>query len=82
MKRPVALLLMFSILAFSGNLYAEKKGADLIIQKTDGTQVRGELIAVKKSSLLLLDRYSGSDVSIDITDIQGIQPHGTPLQLP
>jgi len=72
MKKPVALLLMFLILAFSGNLYAEKKGADLIIQKTDGMQVRGELIAVKKNSLLLIERHSGSDVSVEFTDIQGI----------
>ena len=72
MKKRIALLLAFSILAFSGNLYADKKGADLIIQKTDGMQVRGELIAVKKSSILLLERYSGSDVSVDVTDIQRI----------
>jgi hypothetical protein len=72
MKKLIALLLVFSILSLSGNLYAEKKGADLIILKIDGTQVRGELIAVKKNSLLILERYSGSDVSVGIMDIQGI----------
>ncbi|MDH4218779.1 MAG: hypothetical protein OEW23_08375 [Candidatus Aminicenantes bacterium] len=30
---------------------------------------RGELIAVKKDSILLLDRYSGADVTIDFRDI-------------
>jgi hypothetical protein len=73
MKKFIALFLIFSVLTLSGSIFAkEKTGADLIIQKTDGTQVRGELIAVKKNSLLLLERYSGSDVSVDISDIQGI----------
>ena len=70
MKRFIALFLVFSVLALSVPLAAkERKGADLIIQRTDGTQVRGELIAVKASSLLLLDRDTGSDVSVDIGDI-------------
>jgi len=51
----------------------EKKGADLIIQKIDGTEVRGELIAVKQNSLLLLDRFSGADVTIDIEGIGTIK---------
>ncbi len=48
-------------------MYAkERKGAELIIQKKDGQQVRGELIAVKQNSLLLLERESGADVTVDI----------------
>lgn len=50
----------------------EKKGAELIIQKTDGNQVRGELIAVKENSLLLLERDSGADVSVGASDIKTI----------
>jgi len=73
MKKFIALFLVFSILALSGNLIAkEKKGADLIIKKTDGTQVRGELIAVKQNSLLLLERDSGVDWTIDTVDTQAI----------
>ena len=54
---------MFSILILSMPLKAkERKGADLIIQRTDGTQVRGELIAVKEKSLLLLERDSISEI--------------------
>ncbi len=70
MKKAISLFLVFSILLLSGNLFAkERKGADLIIQKKDGQQVRGELIAVKKSSLLLLERESGADVTVDVGDI-------------
>ena len=74
MKKFIALLLVFSIMAISGNLFAkERKGAKLIIQKKDGLQVRGVLIAVKQNSLLLLERESGADVTVDIGDIRVIK---------
>ena len=74
MKKFVSLLLVFSILALSIPLTAkERKGADLLIQKTDGTQVRGELIAVKENSLLLMERESGADVTVDVEDIRVIK---------
>ena len=65
---------IFSLLAFSGNLIAkERRGAELIVYKLDSTQVKGELIAVKPASLLLLDDYSGSDISVSIGDINKIK---------
>ena len=74
MKKFIALFLVFSILAISSNLYAkERRGADLVITKKDSQQVKGELIAVKENSLLLLDSESGADVSIDIADIRIIR---------
>jgi len=55
----------------SANLYAkERRGAILIIIKKDGEQIEGELIVVKKNSLLL---FVGKDVSIDIEDIKIIR---------
>ena len=73
MKRSIAFLLIFSVLILSGNLHAEKKGVELIVKKKDGQQVRGELIAVKKSSLLLKESEKGADKSVDITDISVIE---------
>ena len=35
--------------------------------------IRGELIAIKENSLILLERDSGADVSIDIADIKAIR---------
>jgi hypothetical protein len=50
----------------------EQKQGDVVkIQKKDGNQIKGELIAVKQNSLLLLDT-EGKDASIDITDIRVI----------
>jgi hypothetical protein len=73
MKKFISLLLVFSVLALSIPLTAkERKGADLIIQRTNSTQVRGELIAVKENSLVLLERESGADVTVGVGDIRVI----------
>lgn len=73
MKRIISLFLVFSILALSMPLISkERKGVDLIIQRIDGTQVRGELIALKENSLLLLERQSRADVTADIDGIRAI----------
>ncbi len=74
MKKFIVLFLIFSLLILSGNLIAkEKRGAELIVQKKDGQRVRGELITVKKNSLLLLDAETGADVSVDISDIKVVK---------
>jgi len=70
MRKFVVLFLVFSIISLSVNLMAkERRGADLLVQKKDGRQVSGELITVKENSLLLKESESGSDVTIDIGDI-------------
>ena len=74
MKKFTAFLLIFSLMMLSANLYAkERRGAKLIITKTDGGQIKGELIVVKvkQKSLLLLDT-EGKDESVDIKDIKVI----------
>ena len=73
MKKCISLFLVFSSFVLSGNLYAKKKGAELIVQKIVGQQVRGELITVKENSLLLLDSESGADVSVYIREIKLIE---------
>ena len=78
MKRFISLFLVFSILALSGNLFAkERRGADIEIYKTKSIEaspdLRGELIAVKQNSLLLIEHESGIDTSVDIKDINIIK---------
>jgi len=71
-KKLISLFLIFFLVMLSMNLYAkERRGAKLIVTKKDGQQIRGELIAVKPNSLLLLDT-EGKDVSVDIKDIEEI----------
>jgi hypothetical protein len=72
-KKFIALLLVFSLMTLSANLYAkERRGAKLRVTKLDGQQIEGELITVKPNSLLLLNN-EGKDVSIDIADIKVIR---------
>ena len=66
---PVALLLVFSFLALSSDLYAARKGAKLVVERTEGTPSVGELIFVEEDSLVLLDSASGSDITVHIDDI-------------
>jgi len=73
MKKFISLFLVFYLLALSENLYAQKKGAELVITKKDGLPIGGELIAVKKNSLVLLDSYSDAGVSIDVENIKFIK---------
>jgi len=71
-NKLVSLFLVFFLLTLSGNLYAKKQGAKLIITKKDGSQTAGELITVKEKSLLLLNT-EGWDVSVGIADIRDIR---------
>ena len=70
-KKFISLFLIFSLMMLSVNLYAiEKRGAILIITKKNGQQIGGELITVKKDSLLL---FTGVGVSVDISEIKVIK---------
>jgi hypothetical protein len=73
-SKILVLVVILSLFIGSGSLTAkERRGAELVVQKKDGQQVRGELIAVKQASLLLLESLSGADVSIKIGDIKLIK---------
>ncbi|OGD10378.1 MAG: hypothetical protein A2Y86_01375 [Candidatus Aminicenantes bacterium RBG_13_62_12] len=52
-------------------LAKERRGANLIVTRLDGSQVSGELIAVKRESLLLLSY--GRDESIDLADVKTVR---------
>ena len=66
-----ALVVLFLVLP--ADLAAkERRGANLVVTRLDGSQVRGELIAVKPDSLLLLSDL-GRDESIDLANIKSIR---------
>ena len=73
MRKTIAVFLVFSLLWLSGGLFAEKKGAEIVIQKKDGQRIKGELIAVKKDSLLLMEERYGEDITVGIEDIEMIK---------
>jgi len=74
MKNKVLVsVVILSLLTFSGSLAAkERRGAEVKILKKDRMVLKGELIAVKPASLLLMDSQSGADLSVDIEDINTI----------
>ena len=51
----------------------EKRGVDVLIRKTDETEVRGELIAVKSDSLLILEFKTGVDIKTYVNEIDNIK---------
>ncbi len=54
MRKFIPLFVVFSFILLLLNLMAkERRGADLVVQKKEGRQVKGELITVKENSLLL-----------------------------
>ncbi len=69
---PVAPLLVFSFLALSSDLYAERKGAKVVVERTEGTPSVGELIFVGEDSLILLDSASNSDITLGIHEISRV----------
>jgi hypothetical protein len=71
-KKLISLFLIFSLMMLSVNLYAKKKGVEVIVTKKNGQQIGGELITVKKDSLLLL--FAGRiDISVGIEEIKVIR---------
>jgi len=70
--KAIASALAVSLLALPDGLSAkERRGAELVVTRLDGSQVNGELIAVKRDSLLLLSY--GRDESIDLADVKTVR---------
>ena len=69
-SRLTLLYLLSLLLLFSSLEAGAKRGAEIVVQKNDGHQIHGELIAVKKASLLLLDAESRIDVSVNVKEIE------------
>lgn len=68
MKKIIGLSISLSLILPSGALFGkERQGAQLEITKTDGTDIKGELIAITPDSILVLE--GGLNKSIKICDI-------------
>ena len=70
-----ALVLAIALLLLGSSAYSfgkERRGAEVIVNKHDGTQIKGELFAAKRTSLLLLESQSGADLSVNVGEINNI----------
>jgi hypothetical protein len=71
--KAIASALAVSLLVLPAGLSAkERRGAELVVTRLDGSQVSGELIAVKRDSLLLLNNV-GRDESTDLAEIKSVR---------
>ena len=67
-------VLIFILLAFPSEIFTKgRRGAKLQIQKKDNSFLSGELITVKKESLLLVDSNTAADISVAFDDIEIIE---------
>ncbi|MCJ7485593.1 MAG: hypothetical protein MUQ25_05430 [Candidatus Aminicenantes bacterium] len=70
--RLITSVVIAGLLGLPAGLSAkQRRGADIIVTRLDGSQHEGELIAVKTDSLLLLS--AGKGLSIDIADIRAVR---------
>ena len=80
MKKFTTLLLVISFIGMNCATHergvglnlelGQERGSDLVVQNKDGRKVEGELIAVKRSAILLRLSYSSLETSVDIDDIK------------
>lgn len=73
---PVRLIAIMIVAAFFISAPAalsakERRGAQLIVTRLDGSQVSGELMAVKPDSLFLLS--GGKDLSVPLADVRTVR---------
>lgn len=74
-SKIIALVLIVLLVLSSFSLAREKRGVEVVVTKKDGTQVSGELIAVKKNSLLLLADApaAGTDLAVALDVINKLK---------
>jgi len=73
-KKFMGLFLVFCLVTLSGNLTAQaRKGVKIEVETNDGQIMNGELISVKRDSLLMLDAETMADVSVKLEEVKTIQ---------
>lgn len=78
-EKLTALILVVSLVVLSADLSASvRKGVNITVSKTNGEEVSGELITVKRDSLLLLDPAE-TDTTINLGDIDFIKVNNKSL---
>ncbi len=67
----IAILMVFS----AGDLWSKDRdrGAEVVVQRSDGTFLAGELLAAQGRTLVVSDRASARDVTIGIEDVRAIR---------
>ena len=73
-KKFLALIVVFSLVIASSPLTAgEKKGANVIVMKKNGQEIIGELILVRKDTLVLMESETTMTIPMNIDEIEEIR---------
>ncbi len=72
---PIVIAAAVLLVVPAGDLCAKSRarGAEVVIQRTDGAFLAGELLAVQGRALVVSDRISARDVTIGIDDVRAIR---------
>lgn len=72
---PAVLALAAFLAVPAGDLCAKSRtrGAEVVIQRTDGTFLAGELLAVQGRTLVVSDRISARDLTIGVDDLRAVR---------
>ena len=69
----IGLALFAALLAFPAGMSGkERRGAEIVVTRLDGSRVGGELIAVRPDSLLLLSQEAGREFSVGLAEIRSV----------
>ncbi len=77
LREPLAVILVVALLA-PGIAAKERRGARIIITKTNGMVVAGELLAVKGTDLIIMDSSTSAEVTeslMNISSVDRIEKH-------
>lgn len=68
-RELLAVILVLALLA-PGLAAKERRGNDVIVTKTDGTAVSGELLAVKGTDLIIMDGTTSAGITVNLADVK------------
>ena len=69
----VSLAVFLAVAAVGLGAESRTKGAEVVVQRADGTVLAGELLAVQGRTLVVSDRVSARDVTVGIEDIRAVR---------
>jgi hypothetical protein len=72
LREPLAVLLVLALMAPVLEAKA-RRGAEVVVTKGDGTVVRGELLAVKGTDLVIMEGSTSAGITASLADVKSVK---------
>jgi hypothetical protein len=72
LREPLAVLLVLALMAPVLEAKA-RRGAEVVVTKGDGTVVRGELLAVKETDLVIMEGSTSAGITASLADVRSVK---------